>query len=128
MPSELQKKLDDELAELIRHFRPIDPESTDRLERVIAAREAYLSPSKRPVESKPYALTQSGIEAVCDWLKKAGGPRSQGEIIKGVLDGGFQEESPRRELNVKNSVEYHVKNPKTKRLRKVGRLIEVVPE
>jgi hypothetical protein len=130
MLDELKRKLDAHYDEIIARLRIIAPKETAELLGVIAAREGALATIKPHPDSSalPYVYFDSVIEAILDWFKtRDNRAATEDEIRDGVLNGGLQLHSPRRELNVVDSIDFHT-NPKRNkghgRLQKTGKLIK----
>jgi hypothetical protein len=125
MSDALKRQLDAHYEAIIARLRAIAPQETQELLGVMAARDAYLAAAKPASTSLPYVYYDSVIEAILHWLKERGGTATEEEIVQGVLDGGLQLHSPRRELNVRDSIRFHTspKNEKVAKLKRVGRKI-----
>jgi hypothetical protein len=128
MPGNLRSKLDADISATLARLRVVAPDDTQYLIDLLAARDGLIRVVDAQTSSPknlPYVYYDSVIEAILDWLKVRGFPATDDEIVKGVLDGGLQLHSPRRELNVRDSIRFHTspKNEKAARLRRKGRLI-----
>lgn len=130
MPDDLKSKLDAHYAEIIARLRTIAPKETEELLGVIGAREGLLSVLKPNPESQvlPYVYFDSVIDAILDWFKSRDNePTTAEEIKHGVLAGGLKLHSPRRELNVDDSIDFHTNIKRNKghgRLQKNGKMIK----
>lgn len=127
MPDDLKSKLDAHYDAIITRLRTIAPRETEELLEVIAARNGLLSVVKPHPDttSLPYVYYDSVIEAILHWFEKRDNePASVDEIKDGVLAGGLKLHSPRRELNVIDSIRFHTTNDAHGRLLKIGKLIQ----
>jgi hypothetical protein len=126
MPDDLKSKLDAHYDDVVARLRKIAPRETEELLGVIAAREGLLSVIKPHPDSAtlPYVYYDSVIDAILDWFKKnEDKPATEEEIKDAVLAGGLKLHSPRRELNVIDSIRFHTTNVAHGRLRRVGKQI-----
>lgn len=128
MPDDLKSKLDAHYEEVISRLRKMAPKETEELLGVIAAQKGLSAIKPQPDSNAlPYVYFDSVIEAILDWFKiHDNRPATEEEIRNGVLGGGLQLHSPRRELNVVDSVDFHT-NPKRNKghgkLQKTGKMI-----
>jgi hypothetical protein len=125
MPDDLKSKLDAHFQEIVERLRLKAPDDTEELLRVIAAREGIRAMEGVPQSSQlPFLYYDSVIEAILEWFKRRKNePADEEEIVKGVLDGGLQLHSPRRELNTRDSLRFQTRNARHGKLKRVGKKI-----
>jgi hypothetical protein len=127
MPEDLKQKLEAHYLEVIARLRSVAPADTEELLRVIAAKEGLRLLDGAPPAagaSLPYVYNDSAIETIIEWFKsRSNAPADKEDIVRGVLSGGFQLHSPRRELNVTDSIRFHTKKTPHARLKMIGQKI-----
>ena len=93
---------------LLAELETIAPVPTLELRKVLAAQQGVMS-GLNPGE---YAAVHRAIDAVVLHLKKNGGSMPRLQLIREILQLGFQPASKRREFNLRDSIRYEFENPK----------------
>jgi hypothetical protein len=84
----------------------VAPEDVKEIEALDKALDAYLSVAPNDPSTFAFASYKAAIDAIEACLTLKGTWTRETELVDALMRGGFQEESPRRQLNITDSIRH----------------------